>query len=236
MGVSNAMTEAEWLVCDDLRLMLDFLRDKASERKLRLFAVGCCRRLWGLLINEQSRRAIEVAERLADGLASEMERRSAYRGAESICFEATTAIRAYEKTGQTVPIPMTLAKAVARLPLGAAHLVPSGFATARDAVEAIIITSGADAGQQERFSQIALLREIIGNPFRPASFNSAWLAPQALAVARSIYEDGRWKDLPVVADSLEETGCTDNDILAHCHGPGPHVRGCWVLDLILGKM
>ena len=56
-----------------------------------------------------------------------------------------------------------------------------------------------------------------------------------LNLAQAIYEERRFGDLPVLADALEEAGCTDADILSHCRGPGPHVRGCWVVDLLLGK-
>jgi hypothetical protein len=87
-----------------------------------------------------------------------------------------------------------------------------------------------------------LLRDILGNPFRPVGFDSTWLTENVLGLARALYEK---RELPsgqldntgfaVLADALEEAGCTNPDILAHCRGSGPHVRGCWVLDLLLGK-
>src|SRR5205807_9968252 len=81
-----------------------------------------------------------------------------------------------------------------------------------------------------------LLRCVIGNPFRPASVAPAWRTPSVMALACAAYEDRRFEDLPLLADALEEAGCTDAAILAHCRGPGPHVRGCWALDLILSKV
>ena len=79
------------------------------------------------------------------------------------------------------------------------------------------------------------LRDSFGNPFRPVTIDQAWLTPNVAALARKIYDDRAFDRLPGLADALEETGCTDADILAHCRGPGPHVRGCWVVDLLLGK-
>ncbi len=80
-----------------------------------------------------------------------------------------------------------------------------------------------------------LIRELFGNPFRPVSFETTWLTAPITSLARSIYADRSFDRLPILADALEEAGCTNADILGHCRGPGPHVRGCWVVDLILGK-
>jgi hypothetical protein len=83
-----------------------------------------------------------------------------------------------------------------------------------------------------------LVRDIFGNPFRPSYLDPAWLAWRGGVIpklARTIYDERCFTDLPILADALQEAGCTDPDILGHCRGPGPHVRGCWVLDLLLGK-
>jgi hypothetical protein len=79
------------------------------------------------------------------------------------------------------------------------------------------------------------VREIFGNPFHPVSFYPALRTSSAVAIARTAYEERRFEDLPLLADVLEEAGCTDAAILVHLRGPGPHVRGCWVVDLVLGK-
>jgi hypothetical protein len=79
---------------------------------------------------------------------------------------------------------------------------------------------------------------VLGNPFRPVAFDPAWLAWNDGAVAKraqAIYDDRGFDRLPLLADALEDSGCTEAEILAHCRGPGPHVRGCWVVDLLLGK-
>ena len=83
-----------------------------------------------------------------------------------------------------------------------------------------------------------LVREIFGNLFRPVNVNPAWLVWNDGTIpklAQSIYDDRAFDRLPVLADALEEAGCTNAEILEHCRGPGPHVRGCWVVDLVLGK-
>jgi hypothetical protein len=89
--------------------------------------------------------------------------------------------------------------------------------------------------QAQRIAQAALLRCIFGNPFRPAPFNPAWRTPTTLALAQAIYDHRRFEDLPILADTLEEAGCTNGDLLGHCRQPGEHVRGCWVVDSILRK-
>jgi hypothetical protein len=85
-----------------------------------------------------------------------------------------------------------------------------------------------------RRDQAELLREIAGNPLRPASVDPAWLTwngGTVIALARSIYEEDRFEDLPILADALEEAGCPDTGVLDHCRLVEEHVRGCWVIDL-----
>ena len=86
------------------------------------------------------------------------------------------------------------------------------------------------------------LRCVVGNPFRPVTINPAWLTATVTSLARTAYEERTLPSgeldparLAVLSDALEEAGCADTDILAHLRGPGPHVRGCWVVDLVLGK-
>jgi hypothetical protein len=80
-----------------------------------------------------------------------------------------------------------------------------------------------------------LIRDVIGYPCRPVALDVAWQTPVAVALAQTIYDERRFSDLPILADALEEAGCDNADILAHCRGPGPHARGCWAVDLLLGK-
>jgi hypothetical protein len=79
-----------------------------------------------------------------------------------------------------------------------------------------------------------LLRETVGNPFRPAAVTPGRRTIAAVALARHIYDSGDFDCLPVLADALEDAGCTDAELLGHLRGPGPHVRGCWAVDLLLG--
>jgi hypothetical protein len=82
----------------------------------------------------------------------------------------------------------------------------------------------------------AVVRDIYGpNPFRTAAFEPRWRTPEVIGMARLIYEERDFTALPVLADALEDAGCDDADVLAHCRGPGPHVRGCWAIDLVLAK-
>lgn len=83
--------------------------------------------------------------------------------------------------------------------------------------------------------QAKLLRDIVGNPFRPILVDPLWQSRPVLALTQNIYDLKRWEDMPILADALEESGCIDETVLTHCRGDGPHVRGCWVVDLLLNK-
>jgi hypothetical protein len=80
-----------------------------------------------------------------------------------------------------------------------------------------------------------LIRDIVGNPFRPVAVDPVWLTDSAVGLAQAIYDDRAFDRLPILADALQDAGCENADILDHCREEGPHVRGCWVVDLVLGK-
>jgi hypothetical protein len=80
-----------------------------------------------------------------------------------------------------------------------------------------------------------LLRDIFGNPFRPVACDTAWLTSDVIALACGIYDERAFDRTPILADALQDAGCDSADVLDHCRGAGPHVRGCWVVDLLLGK-
>jgi hypothetical protein len=207
------VTEADWLGGGDLVALVKHLRGRASERKLRLFACACCRRLWHLLGDARSRAAVEMAERYADGLATEVE-------LAAVHVEAGAAVPAQPASWSAASHAAYLAfvTAAAHAPY-AARQVAGG------------VPWGAGARRE-------LLREVIGNPFRPARLDPAWLCWDAGTVRRlalGIYEERAFERLPVLGDALEEAGCADETLLAHCRGGALHVRGCWLVDLLLGK-
>ena len=94
---------------------------------------------------------------------------------------------------------------------------------------------GPNIEQRER-RQADALRDALGNPFSPVTWEPSWRSETAVALARGIHFDNAFDRLPILADALEEAGCDHPDILAHCRGPGPHARGCWVVDGVLGKV
>jgi hypothetical protein len=218
------MTEAEWLACSDSYSMLRFLDKKISDRKVRLLACACCRRLWGHLRDERSREAVCVTERYADSSASKAELR-----------RSRQAVRAAQQE-----IPRDGKHEVEWNAYGVIALV----ATEKDFIKAIdeawvVARSPATGIRVARDPFPAnLLRESVGNPFRISLLNPAWLAwnyGTVCKIAQAIYEERAFDRLPILADALEDAGCDNADILAHCRSEGPHVRGCWVVDLILGK-
>jgi hypothetical protein len=168
------MTEQEWLQATDPEPMLEYLRGRASQRKLRLFAVGCSRRFRHLQIDEWT----QEIPTLAPAWLTWHECRSGR------------------------------------------HRSSSGLVPSDPPVE------------------VVKLRDIFGNPFRPITLDPAWLTWHdglLVSMAQRMYESGDFTDLPILADVLEEAGCTNQDILGHCRSRGQHVRGCWVIDLLLGN-
>jgi hypothetical protein len=100
-----------------------------------------------------------------------------------------------------------------------------------EAVEA----ARAAGEERDELTQCQIVRDVFGNPFRPTVIEPIWQSESVVGLSRAIYTDRAFDRLPILADALEEAGCDAADVLAHCRGPGPHVRGCWVVDLVLGK-
>jgi hypothetical protein len=224
-GRGCPMTEEEWLACKSPGGMLTYLREqsgvarrKGGRRTLRLFACACCRRVWHKLAEDRDRRVVLLSEAFADGMASAEELESARR-------------RCLDRTGRVYPAVRAAIAAADPQPRAAAKAVTFGVCGA-------IASHGV--GYDERWKAEAeamagIVREVFGNPFRPAVLDPAWRTPGVAAVAHAIYEERSFDQLPILADALEDARCDDEAILGHCRGPGPHVRGCWALDLILAK-
>jgi hypothetical protein len=239
------MDEKEWLEFTDPFPMLEFLRGKASDRKLRLFGCACCRRVWHLLTDEKIRRAVEVLERYGDGLAGREELRRVVSEVDELFGFIRTELRYNE--GSASPEYAVLVYAVLSALMAADMEV-------EEVLRYTLFASRPLASDLDRLAkeerqpaldsadrrgkdwQSNLFRDLFGNPFRPVALDPTWLTPTVKALARAIYDDRTFADLPVLADALEEAGCTNVDILNHCRQPGEHARGCWVLDLALGKV
>jgi hypothetical protein len=241
--------------------MLALLCGKVTERKLRLFACACCRRIWHLVNEQRCRRAVVMAERYADGSLSAAELKAvadAAGEAQREAYDATVegvsvgaryhasfiASYAYAAalsgTWNFGPTDAPYSRYREALNVGGAYAAAvkaaanSGVAAA-NAAQVELGIDGLLAEVAEKVGQCSVLRDIFGNPFRIAAIDSSHLTPAAVALARLAYEELAFDRLPILGDALEDAGCADAAILEHCHGPGPHARGCWVLDLILGR-
>jgi hypothetical protein len=224
------VTEKQWLACEDPARMLKFLRRKTSDRKLRLFACACCRHVDYLVI-EEGKKAIEVAEAFADGRAGDEELSAArlelepYTGAgpEYVPWLATSE-SAFEAASELVSaVPSCEAEAVEVSVEASGPESGSVFGTPDDA------RAKADAWC------LGALRCIFGNPVRAVKFDKKWRTDTAVSLAQQMYDARAIDRMPILADALQDAGCTSADVLDHCRGPGDHARGCWVVDLVLEK-
>jgi hypothetical protein len=214
------VTESEWLAGVNPTPLLAHLEGRVSDRKYRLFACACCRVVWPWMSDPRSRDAVETSERFADGDADAGELEQ-FRG------QAWQAVR---DLGLYHPLRI--------VPEAAAVVARLLTRETRPARWMALAAAAALLGRPQHQRLCELIREVFGNPFRPFHVEPAWLAWQDGTVhrlARSIYETRSFADLPLLADALEEAGCTDAALLGHCRTPAEHVRGCWVLDGLLGK-
>jgi hypothetical protein len=270
------MTEADWLACTDPQKMLRFLRGKASDRKLRLFAVACCRRVQHFMVDDLSRRAVQVAEEFTDGQATIQELQTARDAASDATHlpydhdpDSRPPVGSWYAARAACGSDAKRAWDNALFTAWAAGATAATNATRWDdpAWERVLFDAWARHNQEytdrwgdlfweapfelgwdafitypawvtERREQADLLRDLCGNPFRPVSLDPAilkWKDSTIVRLAQGIYAERAFDRLPILADALEEAGCTNADILAHCRRPGAHVRGCWAVDLLLGK-
>jgi hypothetical protein len=220
----KTLTEEEWLSGVNPAGMVNFLRQrKASERKLRLFGCACCHRVWARLPSEASRQAVAVAERFADGLAKRKDLNAALLACNEQANKAT-----HDPAAMVVKVSLQMASFWASYN---ARVQAAGT----EPLEASQIAAHTAAMNEEGLAQGNLLHDIFGNPFRPVTIERNWLTATVVELARTIYDDRFFDRMPILADALMDVGCEDDAILEHCRSNGPHVRGCWVVDLILGK-
>jgi hypothetical protein len=223
------MTEAEWLACGDPEPMLDHLQGRASERKLRLYLCAWAFDLWHRMQDERSRQAVLTAERFADGLATRSELLLAFNAAQDAWREVPVAFGGRHGKHAKTQKGSRAAKAAA----GAARTAANPALDVRAARRA-----AWQVKQARKVTLASVLRDQFGNPFRPVAITPSWLVwgdGAVVKLATAIYDEGRFEELPVLADALEEAGCSEEGILGHLRGPGPHVRGCHVVDLLLSR-
>jgi hypothetical protein len=248
------MTEAEWHTTIRFRKMCRFVFDAAADgprvgaenrvrrwlsglirgrtrvppptpRKLLLLIAGCGRCVWQDAGPGSEKRVwVERTERCADGAetVADMESLAAWAG------------RSLPGAPGSLP------------PYGLTLAFPYGLALANpvELWESIDVFGWGDPLAADRVDQYfgktsgngcTVIRDVIGNPFSPVTVEPGWLTPTVTELARGIYEGRAFDRLPILADALQDAGCDHADVLGHCRGSGPHVRGCWVVDLVLGK-
>jgi hypothetical protein len=237
------MTEQEWLECGDPQKMLGFLRGKARDRKLRLFACACCRQVWHLLPDEKVRGAVEAAERFADGLADAQELEAARLAALRFCrrgggapYAAMECAECAETEGDMLwSAGATAAYAAKAASKSRRRGPPPGWVAEYGLPAGLYARSAGMARKAIDATHATILRCIFGNPSRAERVDPMWVTRTVARLAAGIYQDRAFDHLLILADALEDAGCDDAAILGHLRGPGPHVRGCWAVDLLLGK-
>ncbi|VTR93252.1 Uncharacterized protein OS=Sorangium cellulosum (strain So ce56) GN=sce5710 PE=4 SV=1 [Gemmata massiliana] len=235
------MTEAEWLASEDIEAMFGVVRARSKRRRSRLFAVACCRAIDPALPDPRSQRAISIAELHADGSATDAELASVMLGAHEVVLARASDPAVIEAA----------ASASEGLTRKAAGMRQWSYRMGMErAAECVAVPHPYRAAVQvgelvrsrlfhfqgpDRGAQASILRDIFGHIFRPVAFSPSWRTSVAVALAAQMYESRDFGAMPILADALQDAGCDSADVLDHCRGEGPHVRGCWVVDLVLGK-
>lgn len=258
------MTEAEWRAATEPGPMLEFLRGKASDRKLRLFGVACCRRIWRFITDPGSQAIVELTEASADGnadvehvLSLDYDRltddcggptepfRTAFMVAGHVGYNFIAPVHGFPCTGDELEQARETASGAVQVVV-ASHDEPDDRMARFYSSDELLAkyrrrmanahTAALQLQASEQASQSSLLRDIFGPlPFRPVTLDPTWLTSTAIALASQMYEARDFSLMPILADALRDAGCECAELLDHCCGSGPHARGCWVVDLILGK-
>jgi hypothetical protein len=223
------MTEAEWLACRTSRKMFAFLKGRLTERKALLIGCACCRLHWSEITLAEFRGATAILERMADGVASEQEIAEGSRVANYALDMHTGTIRGIPRRYKTRAVGCG-AWAVREM----FNREPLDVNAVASAVAHLWYIGEWPSVVVRIHSRV--VRDIVGNPFRPVAFDPAWRTSDVMVLARGIYEERAFDRMPILADALQDAGCDNEDVLNHCRDAKQvHVRGCWVVDLVLGK-
>jgi hypothetical protein len=212
-----AMTEEGWLTGNTLLPLLRYALGTNQYRRLRLLACACARQCGADLVSDSARLAIDASEQYADRLISRYDLKQSQNRVWAL----------FAEPGWTPE-----GRELIRRAAWAADHRPK---TALDHVAFPAPGEGGGEVYQVAIQRCALVRDIFGNPFRPVAFDPAWRTSTAVGLARQMYDAREFSAMPILADALQDAGCESAEVLGHCRGPGPHVRGCWVVDLVLGK-
>jgi hypothetical protein len=217
------VTEAEWLTCEDPERMYRVARKEFDYRspnrarvvrKRTFFGAACCRLVWPLVRREKrSRRMVEYKERPFDWPLMDWRE-------EELTWNAKQA--ADDESLQATPF--LLEAAILVYDSGNPEMVLDYLGR--------FFVGWRDTRELAR-QAATILRDVVGNPFRPVAVQAGWLSPTVFSLARQVYDSRDCSALPVLADALEEAGCDSAEVLDHCRGAGPHVHGCWVVHLLL---
>jgi hypothetical protein len=237
------MTETEWLDGSAPGEMFEYVQEHPRRRLVRLFCLACCRRVWGSLADDRSRAAVLAME-------AEVERRDSplLYESEAVQPDVWLVARMAAVAVRNADAPLVAARHAAEsvvltaaggtggplgLPLNAA--IQAACEALQDAASRLTSPPDFDDPDPgEESVQRELIRDIFGNPFRSIAFSPLWRTDTAVSLARQMYDAREFSAMPILADALQDAGCDSAEILDHCRGAGPHVRGCWVVDLVLG--
>jgi hypothetical protein len=253
MAKAKPLSDEVWRAAEDPLRLLRHLRHhhavsarRGGRRKLRLLGCAAARVVWDHLPNDHFRSAVEAAERHAD----KEYRRADVRAAHARTARTTESVFGLiTDTYQTILAAFGMASPAYTRQAAAIDLVrelsADGFGVVRAMTAADAAVRLAVAATGERQNEPArraagravahAVRDLFGDPHRPPAFAPHWRTTAALGLARSAHADRAFDLLPILADALEEAGCDEPDVLAHCRTGGPHARGCWVVDLVLGR-
>jgi hypothetical protein len=218
------MTEAEWLACGD------------PERMLRLLRFGTAGRFWGEIARMLGRRGVAWARtRKLDLLGRACSDRTGWPWEEmngGAIVAQLSLVSLVDSPGAMLSA--ALASCAHTAGVRAAYADRGGVPPHKD-VHNQTVSFDEAAAAAERAAQCDLVRDIFGNPFRQVTADPAWLTSTVVQLAAGIDAERAFDRLPILADALQDARCDSAEVLDHCRGPGPHVRGCWVVDLVLGK-